>query len=257
MPYAHRDGFRLRYVVDGSGPDLILHHPFADGLEGWEEQGWVDRLARHFRVVRFDALGHGRSSKPYDSDAYAMRERVADVLAVMDAAASRSAHYVGYSLGGRVGFELASATPERVRSLVLGGAHPFAQSMAPQRHALRGGMDGLVTLLEALDGPLPDATRLRILGNDPVALAAAVAEDRPDRGVLLGCIQVPTLLFVGSEDPLRPQAERAALEVTGSHLLQVSGFEHMALALHLVEVLPAVQAFLLRAAGIAGAGASA
>jgi pimeloyl-ACP methyl ester carboxylesterase len=244
MAHIDRNGSRIHYVVEGQGPPVLLHHGFADALQCWEEQGWVRRLASRFRVIRLDALGHGRSSKPHDSDAYAMSERVADVVAVMDAAGVGSAHYVGYSLGGRVGFELAAAVPERVRSLALGGAHPFAQSMAPFRQAISCGMAGLVALLESLDGPLPSPLRERLLGNDPVALATSLAQDRPDRSSWMARIRVPTLLFAGSDDTLRPEIERAAMEQPGSHLLQITGFDHMTLALHLVEALPAVHTFL-------------
>jgi pimeloyl-ACP methyl ester carboxylesterase len=88
-------------------------------------------------------------------------------------------------------------------------------------------------------------------------MAASLTHDRPDRSDVLERIGVPTLLFVGSEDALRPEVEQAAARIAGSRLLQVTGFDHMALALHMVEVLPAVHTFLRGVAARATARAAA
>jgi pimeloyl-ACP methyl ester carboxylesterase len=52
--------------------------------------------------------------------------QVADVLAVLEALQLSKAHFLGYSMGGRIGLGLAKYAPERVESLVLGGTHAYA-----------------------------------------------------------------------------------------------------------------------------------
>lgn len=248
MAIAHSNGLRIFYCVDGDGPAVLLHHGFSDSLATWSEQGWVERLASRFRVVRLDARGHGQSSKPHEPRAYAMAERVGDCLAVLDAARIEQAAYVGYSLGGRVGFELAAASPDRITAAVLGGAHPFAQSMTLLRHTVASGLDQWIDALSAAQGGgLPAATRQRMLENDTDALAASVARDRPDRSELLAGWSLPTLLFAGARDPLLADIRRVAGGVESARLHEVPGRDHLDLGLNLKAVLDLVEAFLCNA----------
>ncbi|MGH9271683.1 MAG: alpha/beta fold hydrolase, partial [Ilumatobacteraceae bacterium] len=125
MPHTDNHGTRIAYeVIAGTGPPLILHHGLSDSSRGWHDGGYVAALRRDCTLVLIDARGHGESTKPHEPEAYHPPEVLAtDVLAVMDALFIEDAHYFGYSMGGRVGFELARRAPGRLRSLVLGGAH--------------------------------------------------------------------------------------------------------------------------------------
>ncbi|HWB77749.1 MAG TPA: alpha/beta fold hydrolase, partial [Nannocystaceae bacterium] len=96
----------LRVAIAGRGPAVLLLHGLGDGLESWWERGWAQALAQHFRVVAYDARGHGKSGKPIEG--YDAEHFVADALAVLAAFASDGAHVVGYSLGGRTAMRLAS-----------------------------------------------------------------------------------------------------------------------------------------------------
>lgn len=244
MSYANNHGVRIHLEVEGEGDPILLHHGFSDSLASWAENGWLHALKGRYQVIRMDARGHGQSDKPRDPDAYGMAQRVGDVLAVLDHLGIEAAHYAGYSLGGRVGWELAGTHQDRVRSVILGGAHPFAQSMEPYRLGMFHGAKAWVGLIEQRAGPLPEGTRARLLENDAAALSASVARDRPDRSELLERVRAPTLLFCGAEDELRPEIERAAFSLPHAHLLQVTGYDHLKLAAHLEAVLPTVQRFL-------------
>ena len=68
--------------------------------------GWVDSLATDYQVISFDARGNGESDKPTDPDDYALDLMVGDVLAVADACEAERVHYLGWSLGGKVGWGL-------------------------------------------------------------------------------------------------------------------------------------------------------
>src|SRR4051794_38066165 len=83
--YALRDGVRLYYEVFGEGPTtLLLVPPWAIvHSRVWKLQ--VPYLARHFRVVTYDARGNGRSDRPGDVQAYGPRSLERDALAVLDA----------------------------------------------------------------------------------------------------------------------------------------------------------------------------
>jgi pimeloyl-ACP methyl ester carboxylesterase len=82
----------------------------------WKMQ--VPYLARHCRVITFDGLGNGRSSRPVSRDAYTDREFAADALAVMDATATRQAVLISFSMGSYWALLLAAEHPERVAKAV-------------------------------------------------------------------------------------------------------------------------------------------
>src|SRR6267378_77504 len=56
------NGIELNYVVEGSGPWLVMSHSLACDLSMWDEQAEV--LRRNFKVLRFDTRGHGNSDAP-------------------------------------------------------------------------------------------------------------------------------------------------------------------------------------------------
>jgi pimeloyl-ACP methyl ester carboxylesterase len=83
---------------------------------------------------------------------------VADVLAILEALQLSKAHFFGYSMGGLIGFGLAKYAPGRVESLVIGGAHPYAdQSDVEAFGPLDGGdPEAFLTALErVLEEPCP------------------------------------------------------------------------------------------------------
>ncbi|WP_394770391.1 alpha/beta fold hydrolase [Lacisediminihabitans sp.] len=122
---ASPDGLALASYEFGAAehPAVIAVHGFASSaLLNWFSSGWVRYLLRAgFRVVLLDQRGHGASDKPHDPERYTMQALVADVVAVLDAYEIDRAHYVGYSLGARVGWHAALQLPERIDRAVLGG----------------------------------------------------------------------------------------------------------------------------------------
>jgi pimeloyl-ACP methyl ester carboxylesterase len=77
----------------------------------------LPRLVRRFRVVTFDARGHGLSAKP--STGYGIETVVADALAVLRATQLRLAIVTGHSWGATVALELAARHPRSVAGAVL------------------------------------------------------------------------------------------------------------------------------------------
>ena len=140
--YAVRDGVRLYYEVFGDGPATVLLLPPWAIVHSrvWKLQ--VPYLARHFRVVTFDARGNGRSDRPRGAAAYDDEALLADALAVMDEAGVDVAVCVGLSWSARIVLELAARCPERVLGAV------FVASTL--------GFDPLAApVLAAFDQPLP------------------------------------------------------------------------------------------------------
>jgi 3-oxoadipate enol-lactonase len=117
MPIATNDKQRLHYTVEGpaSAPALVMSNSLGTTLDMWAPQ--MPTLLRHFRVLRYDTRGHGRSDVP--DQPFGMAELGRDVLAVMDHAGIKRAHFCGLSMGGMTGMWLAAHHPDRFDRFVL------------------------------------------------------------------------------------------------------------------------------------------
>ena len=116
-------GRRIAYSSEGTGPVLLLIHGMAGSSDTW--RAMIPALAKKYRVVAPDLLGHGRSDKPrgdYSLGAFAVWLR--DLL---DELGVTRATIVGQSLGGGVAMQFVYQHPDYCQRLVLissGGLGP-------------------------------------------------------------------------------------------------------------------------------------
>ncbi|MFL5381629.1 MAG: alpha/beta fold hydrolase [Longimicrobiaceae bacterium] len=106
------EGGTLYYETRGSGPPVVLLHGGGLDLSMWDPQ--MEALARSYRVIRFDARGHGRSTARMPP--FSMHE---DLRRVLDHLGVERAHLVGLSMGGGTAFDFATAYPARTLTLTL------------------------------------------------------------------------------------------------------------------------------------------
>jgi 3-oxoadipate enol-lactonase len=95
---------------------LMQHYVWGDHSD---LRAWVPTLARHYRVIRMDRRGNGRSGVPPLGTAFTVDGFVADAIDLLDRLGIEKVHFVGQSFGGVVGAALASSHPDRVRSLIM------------------------------------------------------------------------------------------------------------------------------------------
>ena len=92
----------------GDGPVLVLLHP------GWGDSSiWLpvlDRLPSHYRVIRYDTRGFGKSPAPA-----APFSQLGDLAVVLDHRGADRVMLAGHSGGGGTAIGLALADPARVR----------------------------------------------------------------------------------------------------------------------------------------------
>lgn len=108
-------GDRVAYRDEGSGEVLLLIHGMAGSSDAWREL--IPRLAKTYRVVAPDLLGHGQSTKPrgdYSLGAFAVWLR--DFL---DELGIANATIVGHSLGGGVAMQFIYQHPDYCNRLIL------------------------------------------------------------------------------------------------------------------------------------------
>jgi pimeloyl-ACP methyl ester carboxylesterase len=177
-----------------------------------------------YRVIGYDARGHGDSDPAPNPRAYEYEDLVGDLQHVLDEREVDEAVLVGVSMGAATTLAFALRSPERVRALVqVTPAHmglPSASEDWPRWDALadgleRDGVEGFVRAYgdppveERFRGLIVQAIRQRIERHrHPEAVAAALrvvprskAFDGPEA---LDTLEVPTLV-VASRDELDPQ----------------------------------------------------
>ena len=241
----------IDYTVDGDGPPLMLIAGTLCSAQHWRDFGYAATLARNWRVINVDPLGHGASDTPHDADAYDVAGVTADLVAVLDAEGVDRATAWGYSRGGWLACNLASRYPDRVDRIVVGAyamnAHEEERGrlLAPLAHFLRhGGWAGLWQALGVTDRGLQ---QMMETSNDPLAVAAAIDGSlRPTRYVDPTSVRCPATYYVGSEDWIVPHV-RADVEALGATLDVIAGQGHIGSFFASAEqVLPAVAARLER-----------
>ena len=153
MPYiATQDGNFYYDVADYSDPwleekdTLVMHHGFCRTGDVW--YGWVPYLARCYRVLRIDARGCGRSSKPDRGFEPSLEGFTNDLGNILEALAINRIHFIGESFGGIVGLNFAKSFPERVKSLILCNTPCRLPESLLDKYALefRNGADAIETL---------------------------------------------------------------------------------------------------------------
>ena len=250
VPYANNHGVRIHYEVEGNGPPLVLLHGLTRYLELWYEVRYVDSLGKDFKLILMDMRGHGGSDKPHDPEAYKLELLAADVVAVMDDANVTKAHFLGYSLGGRIGFGLAKYSPKRFHSFVIGGANPdeFSQdSIHWWLQLFEKGMDEVIAAFEKAGLKTTPEMKTRLLVNDTQALSAFVLanEWRANLEYALPHMTMPCLFFVGEADPNYAGARKCANRMRNAEFISFPGLRHQEVEVsqsHLV--LPHVTKFL-------------
>ena len=261
MPYVDSSGVSIHYHVEGDGPPLVLQHGLTNSLLNWYAYGFVEELAKDYRLIMVDARGHGHSGKPHYPKDYDLKLRVNDILAVMDDLGVDKAHYMGYSMGGRIGFGIVLHALDRFHSLILGGisADTANTDVPPEDRIslLRQGMAHYVADAEVKEGPMESGRKERLLDNDPEALIAATTAPRGTDGVdkILPQLELPCLLYCGEADGFFHGAKEASQIIPNARFASFPGLNHGQTSRAAESVLPHVTKFLNEATQkVVGAG---
>lgn len=253
------DGVEIHYLVEGRGdPVVLLHGITGTAASNWGGPGIIGRLAEEFQVIAVDQRGHGESGKPHDPASYGERMAL-DVVDLLDHLRLQQAHVVGYSMGGFITMKVVALAPDRLMSAVVGGAgwpspelrdDAMFDALAESLEAGKGGGPLVEFLWPGEEPPTPEQAQAigqaMVASNDQMALAAVV---RGMSGLdvsaeLLRINEVPTLNIIGSDDPLKPNAD-ALVDVMQEHRLHViEGANHMN-TLNSPEFVDTVRAFFI------------
>jgi 3-oxoadipate enol-lactonase len=224
----------IAYQILGTGPPVVLLHPFPAHHELWLPA--ANALISRYQIILPDLRGHG------DSDAgegpATMEKHAVDLARVLDHAEVGRAPFGGVSIGGYALFEFWRRYRGRVAALALfntkappdspdaktsrlqaaadvleRGTEPFFESMVPKLL----GQTTRDSRTDLVDGVM---RMMRKMSPESVAQVQRGMAERPDSVPDLKTINVPTLIVTGDEDVLTgpPEAELMRQNIPSSKL---------------------------------------
>ena len=108
------------YIKGDDYPWVTFIHGAGGSSSVWFKQ--IKEFRKAHNVLLLDLRGHGRSERGQWEKGDSFREVADDVIEVLDTLGIKESHMIGMSLGTIVAQTLAEWHPDRVKSLILGGA---------------------------------------------------------------------------------------------------------------------------------------
>jgi len=232
MPTIDADGCPIHVEVEGrdGAPALMLSNSLGTNLHMWDEQ--AGEFAKHFRLIRYDRRGHGKSGSP--PGPYSMERFGRDVLAVLDALNIEKTNWCGLSMGGMVGQWLGANAPARIDKLILSNTNYYYADKGPWADRIKFVRDkGLAQLVDPnMERWFTKEFRARapqtmarmkemFLATNPAGYIASCEAIRDmDFRASNPRVSAPTLVIVGTQDPATPPAagEAIAQQIKGAKL---------------------------------------
>lgn len=195
------NGVTLNYETTGDGPVVLLTHGFSFTGGMWD--GQRDVLAPKYRLITWDARGHGKTESPDDPSQYSADLTVGDIKALLDHEGAGKAVVGGHSMGGYMSLAFYNAHPEAVRALVICNSGPGFRKVESR--------EGWNKTAESQASRYDDAAKESPSGDAPYKVhRSAKCLAHAARGMLahadgrvieiLPDIQVPTIIIIGDGD---------------------------------------------------------
>lgn len=115
--------YHKTFLHSSSQDWTVFIHGAGGSSSIWFKQ--LKEYQKHFNVLLLDLRGHGRSKnflKEYVNNTYTFKDVSRDVLEVLDHLKITSAHFIGISLGCIIIRTIGELQPQRIKSMILGGA---------------------------------------------------------------------------------------------------------------------------------------
>jgi len=243
MPIAAVPNGQIHYELRGPGnlPVLVFSNSLGTTLEMWDSQ--LGDFTKHFRVLRYDTRGHGRSQVvPGD---YTIAGLADDVIQLLDHLQLPRVFFCGLSMGGAIGIYLGAHASQRFEKLVL--CNTAAKFGTPETWNTRiqavqsGGMKAVASSVierwytesfRSAHTLEVEVTRTMLENANPRGYLSCCAAVRDaDARSFLGDVNVSSLVLTGAYDPVTPPTDAQFLvsqipasryvEVPAAHLSNV------------------------------------
>ena len=222
-----------------TGPAIVFVHGVGSTAAIWDYQ--LRMFGERYRCFAVELRGNGASKPEPPPESIARTGFAEDVLTVADAAGVDRFHFVGCSLGGVVGLEVAARAPGRLLSLTLVGSFAayddgalYAESVIETVRAA-GTMERFAQERVAKLGMPPG-----IRTNETIAQMACKSVDSyiastratwtGDYRQMLGGLAIPVLVVHGERDAVAPARYSRAMTqaIPGARMEVLNGAGHVA-----------------------------
>ncbi|NLZ09931.1 MAG: 3-oxoadipate enol-lactonase [Alcaligenaceae bacterium] len=251
--------YTLRPARNGQARQtIVLSHALGCDLTMWDRLANV--LAAEFNVVCYDHRGHGSSDAP--AQMYTMADLSDDAARLIRELDCGPVIWIGLSMGGMVGQELAIRYPELISKLVIANstsAYPDAVREVWQQRIATVQANGIEVIADAVmeryfhagfraERPATVASfRRRLVTTDPEGYVGCCnAVGTVDTTARLPQVKVPTLVIAGELDQGAPvsMSETMVAQIPGAKLAVLAGASHLAVAEQPHAFIETVQQFL-------------
>jgi 3-oxoadipate enol-lactonase len=235
------DDAEIFYDIAGSGPPVVLLHPFPLNHEFWLP---VSQFLSRYRLIMPDLRGHGESG--LGEGPAIMTKHASDIIRVMNDAGIELAPLVGVSIGGYIIFEFWRRFRDRISALILCNTKAPADTPEARNARLESANDvlqrGTELFFEGMTQRCfgettrhsrPDLVEgalrmMRKMSAEDVAGVQRGMAERPDSTPTLKTINVPTLIITGDEDKMTgvPEAELLKQNIPNSQIKVVAKAGH-------------------------------
>jgi 3-oxoadipate enol-lactonase len=241
---------------------ILLLHGNAESGQAW--YAWVPALARHYRVVRPDMRGFGRSTAMHRDYPWTLDRLTDDFCLLLDHLGIDRCHLVGAKIGGTIARAFAARRQDRVKTLTVVGTPP------PFRAEATANVGATVKMFEdhgveywarqnmgsRLGGAFPPEGFewwCKFMGRTAVStqlgfMATIACADIRDDVPKIAC---PTLVITTEESGLATvaQTRQWQQQIKGSELVVLSGNSYHVAATHAGESARATLDFIARRGG--------
>ena len=225
--FAEIDGFELRYRLYGSDQDplAVIGHGIFSSLDQYADRPEaLDVLAERYRILLYDARGHGESEGPEEPDGYSWQALGEEMLALAALAGEERPILGGASMSASAALWVAIERPQAVRALVLIAPPPLGPRELREEsetEALRM-LDTLATAVESfglsgtadMAGSMPAFTAAAgergaemLRSQNPrtiVSIIRGLHDHTPRDAADYSAIGCPVAVFAHPDDALHP-----------------------------------------------------
>ncbi|HLU18537.1 MAG TPA: 3-oxoadipate enol-lactonase [Pusillimonas sp.] len=223
---------------------IVLSHALGCDLSMWDTL--ANELAAENDVVAYDHRGHGRSDAP--ASLYTMQELAEDAARLVRELDCGPVVWIGLSMGGMVGQELAIRHPELVSGLVIANstsAYPDEVRAAWQQRIETVRSKGIEAIADAVmeryfhadfrqnQAAAVASFRKRLVSTDAEGYVGCCnAVGTVDTTGRLPQVKAPTLVIAGALDQGAPvsMSETMAKAIPGAQLVVLEDASHLAVA---------------------------
>lgn len=233
MPYVNVNGLDVFYYDDDftdpwKPKDTILINHYGAG-DSTLYNRWALALAKHYRVIRWDRPGYGKSEVPGFPYVMTPERFVSDIVAFLDAIGVEKVHWVSDKAASAAGVVFASMHPERVQSMSLAVCLLSGRRVREVFHAQADDVIARGSWVAAFDSgkggkdlgegtdSLEDAYYRTVRARTPAHVLAAalrcVADPAYDIEPILETVRTPTLLLAPDIDDFLTTKEEQEIMV--------------------------------------------